>query len=236
MNPILRSLTLLAAATSLLAWACLAGTSDVYRLVTSIEGSVQSGVTSNAVISDVKITPDDLINLGLGRPLGTPIGKDETLAAIQDYESEVVSVIVYDKNLGTRLATLGVLERNLTIEGFKKDDRLRRVIGDLVILPTGDGTNGLTGGTLHMSALLDINKEGRFTKLKADLLGILGTTFFQSNIFVTATNVIDGTITNTVLVTNLVCCTTNIDVAVSRAKFNSGGKLLGILVEDEPQP
>ena len=69
----------------LLAASSQAGTSDVYRLQTTIKGVTQWDLHNDPGIpraQAVQIRDVDLINLGLGRPLATPVPANEKLGLV----------------------------------------------------------------------------------------------------------------------------------------------------------
>jgi hypothetical protein len=218
-----------------------AGTSDVYRVDAFLQGVVQSGGTNIPHISKVQVITVDLINFGLGRPLGTSINPNEVLALASDCTSNQLRMIVYDLASGGNLATIGTAQPVLEVVGLKKGKLTRDIISDLVILPTGDGTNGLTGGGLTLSASILTVTNDCLNSLKGTMIGTLGAVFpsvitnFPCTNFITCslTNV-DFCVTNCVSdgTTNIINTVTNYNVAVSKGILQTKGKKIGTLIEN----
>lgn len=218
-----------------------ASTSDVYRVDAFLQGVVQSGIVSNPIISKVQVIRVDLINFGLGRPLGTPINPNEVLALASDCTSNQLRLIVYDLNSGGNLATLATEQPVLEVTGLKKRKLTRDVISDLVILPTGDGTNGLTGGGLTLSASIAATTNECFNGLKGTMIGTLGVVFPYVITNFPCTNFITCNLTNAALcvtncvsdgTTNIINTVTNYNVAVSKGTLQTKGAKIGSLIEN----
>ena len=222
---------------ALAAWAT---TSDVYRTDVFIQGSVQSGITSNPILSHVQITTDDLINLGLARPLGTVIDPTEILALAKDCTNDTLRVIIYDLNSGQNLSTIANYIPTVEVEGLRKGLDVGETVGDLVIVPNGDGTNGLTGGILHLAASTEAKKNVCLGALRGAMIGNLGTVFPFTYTNFPCTNFIICAETNTSFcitncvwdgTTNIINTVTNYNVAVSRARIATKGQRVGRLIE-----
>lgn len=219
-----------------------AGTSDVYQTTALFQGVIQTGTAVLPAISKVQVNTADLINFALGRPLRTPVDRADVLAIASDCANDQLRVIVYNTDSGENRVTIGNVTTILSLEGFQKRKYTRNLIGNLSILPTGDGTNGLTGGDLRLSATSAATTNGCLTSLKGNLLGTLGTVFPLVITNYPCTNFISCSLTNaefcitncvpdgTFVVSNTVV---TYDIAVSRATLQTEGKRLGVLIENQ---
>jgi hypothetical protein len=99
----------------------------------------------------------------------------------------------------------------------EEDQRQR--ISYFVVPGAGNGTNGLTGGTLLMYDTVKGNTNNCVKKWKGTMLGVLGTVVPDTNFtFMFTTNIMDAVCTNIICcttnvmgdMTNVMCCTTNI--------------------------
>jgi len=218
-----------------------AGVSDVYKASFTLQGVVQSGTTNDPVISKVQVITADLINLGLGRALGTPINQNEILALASDCASNELRMIIYDLNSGGNLATIGSVHPVLEVRGFKKRKLTRDITGDLQILPTSGGVSGLAGGSLAINLTITGTTNDCLSKASGSMLGVFGVTFPYSYTSATCTNFISCSLTNVdFCVTNcvldggseIIMTASNYNVAVTRATLQTKGKKLGTLIDN----
>ncbi|MCG3149704.1 MAG: hypothetical protein PCFJNLEI_03169 [Verrucomicrobiae bacterium] len=219
-----------------------AATSAVFRVNVTLQGVVQSGVVSNPISSRVQVSSSDFINFAFGRPLGSLINPNEALALASDCAAPNLRLIVYDLNSGENLVTVANIQSLLEVENLKNGDRSRTLIADLIILPTGDATNGLTGGELKLTATTTAKGSDCVTSLKGKMIGTLGAVFpyvitnFPCTNFVScSTTNVDFCVTNcvpdgTVEIINTV---TNYNVAVSQGNLTAT-KRIGTLIEADP--
>ncbi len=204
--------------------------SDVYRIETTLRGSIQEGSFSNGVIRKVKIETDDFINLALHRPLGTTVPKQEVLAIASDCVTNHLRLIVYDKDTSSNLVTVGVMDTLRAI--FSQRKNLVETITPLEILDISEGeTNGITSGSFYYHGKINIKTNGCPSKFNGQWTGFLDTVFPATctNLFCTnyiiscsvtncvVTNCMPDCVTNCVTnCTTRVDCTTNIFPCVTR--------------------
>src|SRR2546426_9964137 len=88
----------------------MAETSDVFRLKALIKGVIQFGITNKNSILKIQIDRADLINLALGRDLGTKVPPNEELTLATDCSIDM-KMIVFDTTTSSNLATIAQLDR-----------------------------------------------------------------------------------------------------------------------------
>lgn len=203
-----------------------AGTSDVFELNTSISGVTQWSVLTNPVIQKVVIKQEDLINLGLGQPLGSVVLPNQQLALVTTCSSNDMRIIVYDTLTSSNLATIGQMQAVSVISQIKRRQRTQNVISEVTMNFAQTATNGLAGGILFASGNITLTTNDCLKHYSGKLTGALGASFFFTNIVYE--NVIDLTVTN--LTTNTYFVVSNFPVNVSNSMLSSGKKL-GTLVE-----
>ncbi|MGD0650305.1 MAG: hypothetical protein ABSA97_04055 [Verrucomicrobiia bacterium] len=205
------------------------GTSDVFQLHTLIQGVVEfGGLASNSVIRPVQIRDVDLINLGLGSPLGTPVPPNERLALVNECPSNDMRIIIYDTSTSSNLMTIGYMQTLSAIEGLRRKTLTRNVISDLTFVFAQNVSNGLAGGSFFVNGNLTTTaSNGCMTKFSGQIIGALGTSFFFTNNIVT--NIVDLMVTNTV--TNTYYVISNFTVNVANTSMTTQGKKLGTLIE-----
>jgi hypothetical protein len=253
MNSFWRGMWAVVLTTGILPVATRAGTSDVFRLQTTLRGVIQLGTISNGVTSKVIVTTDDLINLAQRRPLGTPVPKTEWLALTSDCPANNQRLIVFDAASASNLVTVGTLS-NLTAAAFTRR-RDMQTMTQITIADTSDGTNGITGGSFYYRGRLTITTNNCPVSFGGQIMGFLGTTFplvitnLNCTNFVTCTppatncvtNCVEVCVTNCVLdgTTNIVPTAQTFNVIVSPTPLKTG-KAIAVLIEDtppeEPQP
>lgn len=232
----------------MIAVACLTGvsradtTSDVYRVDALLLGAIESGVSSNPILSNVKITTDDMINFGLARDLHTPVEDYKILAIAKDCTNNTLRLIVYDSNLPANTVTIAHYTPVVEVAGTRKGDDVGQIVGDLVIVQTGDGTNGFTGGSLKLSASTTGKKDVCLGSLKGSMLGNVETVFPLILTNFPTTNCVQC-VTNSEVVncatnqcwdgtTNIVNTVLPYNVAVSKGTLRTLGKRLAQLIEN----
>jgi len=235
-------------------------TSDVYRLDMTIRGYVQTGTvtsetsgsgnnqTTNAVVTatmqSVIIKRDDLINLALGRQLGTPVAAHEELAIVHNCYLDLSRMIVFDNTTFSNLATISDLRQLGQVIGFKNSGKTARTVSEMLIHTTGNATNGLTGGqfTTEAESKLEYNTTEVGATLVTNLcsksfsgsmVGILDTLLGATNTVFGLTNIVENGSNVVVITTNTVFEGTPFKVIVPKTTFATKGKALHILIEDE---
>jgi hypothetical protein len=204
------------------------GTSDVYHLQTNIRGVIEfGGLTTNSAIHPVEIREVDLINLGLGMPLTTPVPKNERLALASQCQSSDLRIIIYDTSTSSNLQTIGYLNTFSVIEGQRNNRITRNVVAELTYIFSQNVSNGLAGGRFFVSGEISAYTNECLRSFRGQMTGALGTSFFFTNNIVT--NIVDVTVTN--LVTNTFYIVQNFTVNVANSKLSTQGKKLGILIE-----
>jgi hypothetical protein len=183
-----------------------AGTSDVFRVQTTLTGTIQRGPLSNSVVSKVIISADDLVNLAQRRVLGTPVPKNEILALTSDCSTndpQPSRLIIFDTAGKSNLLTIGTLS-NLTTAAYTRR-RYVEAMTKITVDDTSDGTNGITGGSFYYHAKIVVPTNGCPTGFSGQWTGFLGTTFPLTVTNFPCTNFfVNVTETNCVPVTNLV--------------------------------
>jgi hypothetical protein len=229
----------------------LAGTSDVFRLQTTINGVIQRGTSSNGIINKVIITSDDLVNLALARRLGTAVPQNEILALINDCATNNMRLVVFDTAGASNLITIGIFS-NLTTAAYTRR-HYEETITQVTVADISEGhTNGITGGSFYYHGKIAINTNHCPTSFGGQLTGLLGTAFpfIATNIFSTnfiisctlsncmatncmpdcATNCVTNCVTRLDGVTNIFPAVDAIDVIIPRAPITTG-KSVGTLPE-----
>ncbi len=221
-----------------------AGTSDVFRVQTTLRGVVQIGTVTNGAIAKVIVSTDDLINLAQRRALGTPVPKNELLALTSDCATNNQRLIVFDTATASNLVTIGNLS-NLTAAAFTRR-RDMETMTQITIADTSDGTNGITGGSFYYRGRLTITTNNCPVSFAGQIMGFLGTTFpliitnLNCTNFVTCTppatncvtNCVEVCVTNCVLdgTTNIVPTAQTFNVIVPPTPIKTG-KAIGVLIE-----
>jgi len=205
------------------------GTSDVFQLRTAIQGVISyGGFSTNPVIHPVQIQEVDLINLGLGSPLGTPVPPNEQLALVNECGSNDMRIIIYDTSTASNLETIGYMQTLSDIDGVRGNTLTRNLISDLTFVFVQNVSNGLAGGSFFVNGYLTATaSNGCMRKFSGLCIGALGTSFFFTNSFVT--NIVDLTVTN--VVTNTYYVISNFTVNVPLTPMTTHGSKLGTLIE-----
>ena len=215
----------------LLAATAEAGSSDVYRLQTTIKGVTQWDLNNNPGTpraQAVQIREVDLINLGRGRSLTNPVPSNEHLALVTQCGNNNLRIIVYDKTTQSNLATIATLQAVSAIDNLKGKRNTRNLISEVTFnFAKTNATNELSGGICFAAGSLLSDSNQCFISYHANILGALGSSFFFTNTVVT--NIVDITVTNTI--TNTYFSVSNFTVNVSSTVLTAGGKKLGTLVE-----
>ena len=215
----------------LLATKSVAGTSDVFRLQTTIKGVTQWDYQQNPGTprtAKVEIRDVDLINLGRGRPLSTTVPANERLALVTKCESNDMRIIVYDEATQSNLVTIGNLQTVSVIENLKGVHYTRNVISELSFtFASSNVSNELAGGLFFAAGSILADTNQCLINYHANIIGAFGSSFFFTNAVVT--NIVDITVTNTI--TNTYLVVSNFAVNVSSTVLTAGGKKLGTLIE-----
>lgn len=219
------------------------GTSDVFRVQTTLAGTAQFGVLSNGIIRKLQITSDDFINLALGRQLGTPVPKNELLTLVNDCTTNNLRLTVFDSAAGSNLLTVGTLS-NLTASSFTR----RKYVETITQLTLNDlsagGSNGIAGGSFYYHGRIKVTTNGCPTSFGGQLTGFLGTAFpyVATNVFATNfvisclstncgdTNCITSCSNRVDVVTDIFTAITTFNVIIPRTHITTG-KSIGKLVE-----
>jgi len=210
-------------------------TSDVFQADMFIRGVITWEHGTNGVIHGVQITGTDLVNLALGRKLGTNLKMNEMLAYGVSPATNNAKLFVYDSKTASNLATIG--EINPLVEAQQSGVRFSKTetIARLILPGAGTFTNGLTGGDMTMDARSVLDSNGAVMAFYAKMLGYLHAVFDVSITNFSATNVIvisGKTIeTNSVILTNYFIGPTNIPVIIRAATVNTQGGKIGRLIE-----
>ena len=208
-----------------------AGTSDVYRLQTLIKGETQWDLNNNPGTprtAKIQIRDVDLINLGLGQPLTTPVPTHEHLALVTQCANNDMRIIVYDDTMQSNLVTIGRFQTVSAIESLRGTRYTRNVISELTFnFATTNVSNELAGGIFFAAGSILSDSNQCLLSYHANIIGALGSSFFFTNTIVT--NIVDITVTNTI--TNTYLIVSNLAVNVSSTKLSAGGRKLGILIE-----
>jgi len=192
----------------------LAATSDVFRLSAKIKGVIQYGVTNNNAILGIQITSDNLINLALGNDIAAKVPNNEELALATDCRSDM-KMIVYDTSNESNLATIAQL---VLVDEAIEPDKAER-ISNFLVPGAGNGTNGLTGGTMLIYETLSLDVSNCVKKWTGTMTGVLDTVLPGTNFTLSfTTNIVDTMCTNILCcstnvmddTTNITCCTTNV--------------------------
>ena len=229
-----------------------AGTSDVFRVQTTLNGSIQFG----AGINKVKIRTDDLINLAQSRTLGTPVPNNEILALVSNCPSNDFRLIVFDTDTSSNIVTIGTLTNLVTALSTTRrriETMTLLTVHDISTADSNGIVSGITGGSFYYSGRHNIGTNNCPTSFSGQITGYLGTAFPStcssnvcSNVFVCVTS---NCVTNDMVVTcDTNCfdradcfsftnfpCTGPIDVIIARSALNTG-KAIGTLIEEDPQP
>jgi len=216
-------------------------TSDVLRARILIQGVIQYNRGTNDVIHPVQISSSDLVNLALGRVLGTAVPRNQILAFGASPDTNNAKIFVYDSDTASNLATIGQIETIEEVEQTGIRDHNTEQMAELVIPGAGSVSNGITGGDLLLDgkSVLDTNRA--VLGFSARIIGVLDTMFvgtftnyYETNTVTIATNINMTIVTNNAIgvVTNI-CpnCITNIPVLVRDGDLSTSGKKIGALVE-----
>ena len=207
-----------------------AGTSDVYRLQTLIKGVTQWDYQDDPGApraQTVKITDQQLINLGRGRPMITVVPEHERLALVTQCANNNMRIIVYNDETHSNLVTLGNLQAVSVVESLKGKRFTRNVISELEFTFAGSTSNGLAGGLFFAAGSIIADTNQCLISYQANIMGALGSSLFFTNMIVT--NIVDITVTNTI--TNTYMVVSNFTVNVANTTLTAGGKKLGTLIE-----
>ncbi len=203
------------------------GTSEVLEVATTINGTTQWANFTNDAIAKVQITSDDLINLGLGNDLATPVPKNLKLAIAAQCPGDDMRIIVWDTDTDSNLATVADMQATSVIRGVKKHQHSRDIVSQMTFHFTPTQTNGLSGGYAFAQGVIQDTTNSCVKSYRADLIGALGASFFFTNVVIT--NVLDVTVTN--ITTNTTFVVSNFTVNVSNTSIATKGKSLGTLIE-----
>jgi hypothetical protein len=208
----------------------IAGTNDVFRLKGIIRGVIQFGTTV-PFIDKVQITEDDLINLALGRDLGTRVATNEVLALTSGCGTDDVKFVVFDINGSSNLATIAELD--LLARASSSIKKQRQEMLQFTVPGSGGPTNALTGGTLLLGATSTVDTNGCIRRWNGSLFGVLNTLLPISTCTNVITNVISGSVTNSITNCPTFMVSSNFDVIISKTSYSTTGKKIGTVV-DEP--
>ncbi len=203
------------------------GTSEVIEVSTTINGTTQWASFTNAAIAKVIIKEVDLINLGIGNSLETPVPKNLKLALAAECPGDDMRLIVWDTDTGSNLATIADMPAVSVIRGVKHKAHSRDIVSQMNFHFASTATNGLFGGFAFAQGTIQDTTNSCVKSYKADIIGALGASFFFTNTVVT--NVLDVTVTN--ITTNVTFVVSNFTVNVSNTSITTQGKSLGTLIE-----
>jgi hypothetical protein len=207
----------------------VAGTNDIFQLKGIIRGVIQFG-NVNPFINKVQITESDLINLALGRDLGTPIPTNEVLALSSGCGTDDVKFVVFDVEGSSNLTTIAELDllaqANASIKHRREEMRQFTVPG------SGGPTNGLTGGTLLIDATSTVDPNGCARHWNGSLFGVLNALLPVNTCTNIIVEVISGNLTNSITNCPTFMVATNFDVIISKTSYSTTGKKLDTIVDD----
>ncbi len=184
-------------------------TSDVFRVEMTIRGVIQRG----ALIPKVMITSDDLINLAQHRVLGADVPNNEMLALVNNCDTNLLRLIIFDTATSSNLVTIGSFSDLRTVSSTRKHEE--RTIAQLSIpdisgVATNGATNGITGGSLYYHGKITIDTNGCATSFGGQLTGFLDTAFPMICTNINCTNfTVSCTLTNCILTNCMPDCVTN---------------------------
>jgi hypothetical protein len=166
-------------------------TTDVFRVKATVQGGVEYIVVTNAVskvttngttiyvtnevmtaeILSVVMDSADIINLAMGRDLGTKPPKNEVLAVTSRCGDGVLRWVVYDKEQTNILQTIGEFTPQLRAAGLKKKKESLEDISILTIFPTGSATNAFLAGSLSADAQSEVDTNGCLRTTTVTMIG-----------------------------------------------------------------
>ena len=164
----------LALVAAFLAFVCLPATAlaqstEVYVLKVSLSGALQDDDSDgNPVIRRARIDGDDLVNLALGQPLGTPVGDTEILGLA--VACNQMSLVVYDTATSTILLTIGTLDVKDTATNLRREV----FMAEIDISTIGGGLNNIDDGELMFGGRATLDEFGCYTAVRANGMGVLG--------------------------------------------------------------
>jgi hypothetical protein len=213
-------------------------TSDVFRVKVLLQGIIQyvSLTTNQTMIHPVQLNGQDLVNLALGRELGTRLHTNEVLAYCSSLSTNTAKVLVYDFNTRSNLATIGQIDPQAEATGLSKHRNTSEVIAEMAVPGAGNSTNGLAGGDFFLDGRSILETNGALTKFNATSIGFLETVLQATNYdFTCTTNILTH---NSEITTNIDCITnsftvvgSNYTVLVRSATITTQGKKIGMLIE-----
>jgi hypothetical protein len=210
-------------------------TSDVFRASVMVQGVIQFNTFTNLTIHPVQMVGADLVNLALGRELGTTLLANEVLAYAASPATNSSRLFVYDSNTGSNLATIGEIGPLVEAKQTGVPHPQTEMIAQLDVPGAGTISNGLTGANLILDGRSILDTNGAVLKFNATMLGVLDTVFVASITNLSVTNDFvfkNKTIhTNSVIVTNVFIGVTNMPVVIHAATVNTSGRKIGTLVE-----
>jgi hypothetical protein len=182
-------------------------TTDVFRVKAKIDGAVEyfsitnevtkvktNGVTIritnevvNAEIISVTLNDEDIINLAMGRELGTKQPDNEVLGVTTRCGDGVLQWVVYDKEATNIAAIIGDFIPKIRAVGVKKKKEQMEQLSTLNILPNGSPTNAFLGGILSADIESELNSNGCVKNATVTMIGWIET-IISSNNYQTASN------------------------------------------------
>ncbi len=215
-------------------------TSDVLRARILIQGVIEYNRGTNDVIHPVQISSSDLVNLALGRVLGTAVPRNQVLAFGASPDTNNAKIFVYDSDTASNLATIGQIDPIEEVEQTGSRHHNTEQIAQLVIPVSGSTSNGITGGDLLLDAKSVLETNRAVLSFSARMIGVLDTmfvgtftNFYETNTVTIATNMTTIVTNNAFGVVTNICpnCITNIPVIVRSGTLTTSGKKIGALVE-----
>jgi hypothetical protein len=135
----------------------------------------------NAEILSVVMNSDDVVNLAMGRNLGTKLPKNEILGVTTRCGDGVLEWVVYDKDQTTILKTIGQFTPQLRAAGQKKKKDSLEDISILTIFPTGSITNAFVDGSLSADVQSELDTNGCMKSANITMIGWWNTIIASNN-------------------------------------------------------
>ena len=180
----------------------------------------------------------DLVNLALGRVLGTKLQTNEVFAYGASSATNNPKVFVYDSNTASNLATIGQIAPEASHRAARQDRfyqtssrNISEVIAEMIVPGAGNATNGLTGGNFLLDGSSILETNGSLAKFNAKMIGVLNTAVTGTLTNLVQTNVVVDLTNVTIVVTNVFVGSTNIPVLVRSATLTTKGKKIGTLID-----
>jgi hypothetical protein len=182
-------------------------TTDVFKVKVNITGAVEyvsitnevtkvktNGVTIritnevvNAEIITVRLDDADIINLAMGRDLGTKPPENEVLGVTTRCGDGILQWVVYDKDATNIAKIVGEFAPQIRTIGKKKKKDQMEDLSLLNILPNGSPTNAFLAGSLSADVESELDTNGCMKNTTITMIGWIET-IIASNNYQTASN------------------------------------------------